>query len=118
MVDAVESLGEVRDHQRTNIIRFISSPTFVEHIKKLNQTVCRWGAFNAPILVIAKNNIIYTKDTLKLKSPGIGRGWNYYYIYQYWTWELGKYGQARANKNKQRSHLDALISIYCKGAPH
>ena len=62
MVDAVESLGEVRDHQRTNIIRFISRPTFVEHIKKLNQTVCSWGAFNAPILV-AKNNIIYTRDT-------------------------------------------------------
>ena len=36
MVDAVESLGEVRDYQRTNSIRFIR--TFVEHIKKLNQS--------------------------------------------------------------------------------
>ena len=57
---------------------------------------------------------------ITLSTPGIpnlkvqvGRGWKYYYIYQYWTWELGKYGQTRANKNKQRSHLDALISIYC-----
>ena len=37
MVDAVKSLGEVRDHQRTNCIRFIT--TFVEHVKKLNRTV-------------------------------------------------------------------------------
>ena len=36
MVDAVESPGEVRDYQRTNSIRFIR--TFVEHIKKLNQS--------------------------------------------------------------------------------
>ena len=38
MVDAVESLREGRDYQSTNCIRFIS--TFVEHVQKLNQTVC------------------------------------------------------------------------------
>ena len=60
MVDAVESLGEVRDYQRTNSIRFISA--FVEHIKKLNQTVCSLGALNAPILITIKRTCDIFKD--------------------------------------------------------
>ena len=60
MVDAIESLGKVRNYQRTNSIRFIS--TFVEHIKKLYQTVCSWGAFNAPIMITIKRTCDIFKD--------------------------------------------------------